>query len=177
MNAISLLLLIIAIAAVVGVMLLLRSRAVRRRTGLPAGSVVYSDTGAWRRCERPLFSHRHGLSGRPDYLVEVEGSIIPVEVKSGRRPVVPYRSHLLQLAAYCLLVEETRGQPPPYGLLCYSDGPVRVDYAPQLRAELLAVLEEMRRARLSGDASRSHHEPARCRRCGYRHVCDQRLAS
>lgn len=176
MDEVSFLSLIIAIAAVVGVLLLLRSRVVRRRTGLPAGSVVYSDTGTWRRCERPLFSRRYGLSGRPDYLVEVKGATIPVEVKSGRRPAVLYRSHLLQLAAYCLLVEETRGQPPPYGLLRYSDDTVRVDYTPRLRAELLAALEEIRRARMSGDVPRSHEEPARCRHCGYRHLCDQRLA-
>jgi len=168
---------IVAILAAIGVALLLRSRALRRQAGLPAGRVVYSDTGAWRRCERPLFSHRYRLSGRPDYLVEVEGAPIPVEVKSTRRPAALYRSHLMQLAAYCLLIEEAYGQAPPYGLLHYSDATVRVDYTPQLRAELLATLDEMRRARLSGDAPRSHDEPARCRRCGYRHACDQRLVS
>jgi len=110
-------------------------------------------------------------------MVEVEGAIIPVEVKSVRRPVAPYPSHLMQLAAYCLLIEETWGQPPPYGLLHYTDGTVRVDYTPQLRAELLATLKEMRRARTRGDVPRSHDQPARCRRCGYRHACAQRLTA
>ncbi|MBC8449367.1 MAG: CRISPR-associated protein Cas4 [Chloroflexi bacterium] len=169
--------LLIAALTAVGVVLLLRSRALRQESGLPSGQVVYSDTGAWQRCERPLFSQRYRLSGRPDYLVEAEGATIPVEVKSTRRPAVPYRSHVMQLAAYCLLIEETRGQAPPYGLLRYSDDTVRVDYAPQLRGELLVTLEDMRRAGVSGDASRSHDEPARCRRCGYRHACDQRLAA
>lgn len=168
--------LLIAVLVVVGVMLLLWSRRLRRKAGLPAGRVVYSDTGAWQRCERPLFSQRYRLSGRPDYLVEVKGATIPVEVKSTRRPPTPYRSHLMQLAAYCLLVEDTHGQSPPYGLLHYSDGTVRVDYTSQLRSELLATLDEMRRSRSRRDVSRSHDEPARCRRCSYRSSCDQRLA-
>jgi len=169
-------LLLIAALAAVGVVLLLRARALWRQSGLPAGRVAYSDTGAWRRCERPLVSQRYRLSGRPDYLVQVQGAPIPVEVKAARCPAVPYRAYVMQLAAYCLLIEETRGQAPPYGLLRYCDDTVRVDYTPQLRAELLAALEDMRRARVTGDASRSHDEPARCRRCGYRHACDQRLA-
>ncbi|MDH7487557.1 MAG: CRISPR-associated protein Cas4 [Anaerolineae bacterium] len=175
MNA-AFVLLFIAVLAAVGMLLLWRARALRRQSGLPAGRVAYSDTGAWQRCEHPLVSRRHRLSGRPDYLVQTESAVIPVEVKAISRPAVPYRAHVMQLATYCLLVEETRGQAPPYGLLHYSDDTVRVDYVPQLRAELLAVLEDMRRARVSGEASRSHDEPARCRRCAYRHACDQRLA-
>lgn len=173
---VTILLLLIAALAAVGVVLLLRAQTLRRESGLPAGRVAYSDTGAWQRCERPLVSRRYRLSGRPDYLVQVEGAIIPVEVKATSRPAIPYRAHVMQLAAYCLLIEETRGQAPPYGLLHYDDDTVRVDYVPQLRAELLAALEDMRRARVSGVASRSHDEPARCRRCAYRHACDQRLA-
>jgi len=177
MDALLLLLLFIAVLVALGVTLLLRSRALRRESGLPSGQVVYSDTGAWQRCERPLLSPRYRLSGRPDYLVQEEGSTIPVEVKAARQPAVPYHSHVMQLAAYCLLVEETHGQATPYGLLRYSDGTTRVDYTPQLRAELLAILEEMRRSRASGAASRTHDEPSRCRRCGYRHACDQSLAA
>ncbi|HUW13277.1 MAG TPA: CRISPR-associated protein Cas4 [Anaerolineae bacterium] len=169
------LLLLIALLAVAGVLLLLWSTRLRRKTGLPAGTVVYSDTGAWERCEVPLTSLRYGLTGRPDYLVLVKGATIPVEVKSSRRPVTPYRSHLMQLAAYCLLIEDTRGPRPPYGLLSYRDATLRVDYTDRLRAELLKTLSQMERVRKRGDAARSHDEPARCRSCGYSHACDERL--
>jgi hypothetical protein len=90
MNITSLLLLIAGFA-LLGVLLLVWSSRLRRRTGLPAGEVVYSDTGAWQRCESPMVSQRHGLTGRPDYLVHTKGATIPVEVKSSRRPATPYR--------------------------------------------------------------------------------------
>jgi hypothetical protein len=34
------------------VLLWLAARWLRRRSGLPAGQVIYSDTGAWRRNDR-----------------------------------------------------------------------------------------------------------------------------
>jgi len=91
----------------------LQARCLRRRIGLPPGCVLYSDTGAWKRSAEPLFSARQQLIGRPDYLVEESGHVIPIEVKSSRRPLICHSSHRLQLAAYCLLVEETYGRAPP----------------------------------------------------------------
>ena len=160
----------------VGLWLLVRSRAGRQRTGLPAGRVTYVDTGAWHRAERPLFSQRHRLTGRPDYLVQSPRGVIPVEVKSGHAPLHPYPAHVLQLAAYCLLVEEQEGQTPPYGILKYEDRAFEVDYSPALRARLLDSLEAMRRDLHADQVSRSHQEPGRCRGCGHRDRCDERLA-
>jgi len=37
------------------------------------------------------------------------------------------------------------------------------------------LLEEMRAAEARGGIARGHQEPWRCRACGYRDVCDQRL--
>jgi CRISPR-associated exonuclease Cas4 len=161
---------------IVAVILLLWAAAQRRHVGLPAGRVVYADTGAWDRCERPLFSSRYLLTGKPDYLVEERGQIIPVEVKSTAPPPQPYRSHVLQLAAYCLLIEEEFGQRPDHGLIHYQGRTFAVDYTPELRAELVEVLEEMRASLSVADVSRGHESVSRCRACGYREECDQRLA-
>jgi CRISPR-associated exonuclease Cas4 len=162
-----------------GIWLLIRARMAREETGLPAGRVTYKDSGAWDRCERPLFSHRHRLTGRPDYLVRRREGVIPVEVKSGASPQQPYPAHVLQLAAYCLLVEEQEGQAPPYGIVKYRDQAFEIDYTPALRGELLNTLGAMRRDLQARDAGhsvgRSHEEPGRCRGCGYRDHCDQRL--
>src|SRR5437870_13199963 len=84
------------------VALWLLARRGRRREGLPAGVVVYADTGVWQRNERPLYSQRYRLSGKPDYLVRDGRNIVPVEVKSGAAPDTPYLSHVMQLAADCL---------------------------------------------------------------------------
>jgi CRISPR-associated exonuclease Cas4 len=159
-----------------GLWLLIRAATTRQRAGLPVGRVTYVDTGAWGRCERPLFSNRYRLTGRPDYLVESGRDLIPVEVKSGRAPRQPYPAHILQLAAYCLLVEDQEGRPPSYGILKYDDQAFEVDYTPGLRAELIGTLEHLRRDLVARDVHRNHEETARCQGCGYRDRCEERLA-
>ncbi len=158
-----------------GVWLFIRAGTARRETGLPPGRVTYVDTGAWGRCERPLFSNRHRLTGRPDYLVRTGRTVIPVEVKLGAAPSQPYRSHILQLAAYCLLVEDQEGRPPPHGIIKYDDHAFEVDYGQGVRTELLAILDSLRRDLSARDVERDHNEPGRCQGCGYRDRCEQRL--
>jgi CRISPR-associated exonuclease Cas4 len=164
-------LLLLAAALVV---LWLASRQ-RRASGLPAGRVVYSDVDRWGAVEKPLYDPISGLTGKPDYLVEENGRLIPVEVKSGRAPSLPHDSHVYQLVAYCLLVERTTGKRPPYGLLRYRDQTFSIDYTPTLQRELETLLEAIRLQDRQGEADRSHQEPTRCARCGYRGICDQRL--
>jgi len=159
-----------------GLWLLIRAATTRWEAGMPASRVTYVDTGAWDRCEQPLFSSRYRLTGRPDYLVQSPDGLIPVEVKSGSAPEQPYSAHILQLAAYCLLVEEQEGRAPAYGILKYGDRAFEVDYTHALRAQLLLAVESIRRDLGSRDVARSHDEPARCRGCGHRQQCDQHLA-
>jgi len=147
----------------------------QRATGLPAARVRYDDSGAGRRLERPLVSHRHRLVGRPDYLLEDGPALVPVEVKPGRRSAVPYEGDVLQLAAYCLLVEEALGRRPPHGLLRYAERSWEVPFDEPLRRRLLATLAAMDRDRVAPDVHRSHDQPARCARCSQRGVCDERL--
>ncbi len=148
----------------------------RRRSGLPGGRVIYTDTRSWGTVEKPLFDRDLNLAGKPDYLVEKGKNIIPVEVKSSRRATGPYDSHIFQLAAYCLLVERTFGQRPPYGLLHYPDRTYAIDYTPTLEGALLDTLAEMRRCERRRDPDRSHEQPERCSHCGFRGTCDQRLS-
>lgn len=168
--------LLLALAATAGLAYLLwaRSRAEHRQTGLPEGDVVYADTEGWEEC-RPLYAPRWRLAGKPDYLVRVGDDTIPVEVKPGRRAARPYAGDVLQLAAYCLLVEEAEGRPPPHGLLCYGERTFRIPYDAALRDRLTSVLDAMRRGLRSDALPRTHDEPARCRYCGHRDVCDERL--
>jgi CRISPR-associated exonuclease Cas4 len=166
--AIGLALLMLALLAWVGGLRL------RRRTGLPWAPVLYQDTGG-SAPEKPLIARKIGLVGKPDYLLEQRGRIIPVEVKPGRRAARPYESDLMQLAAYCLLVEETTAAPPPYGLLRYAERTFRLDYTDQIRAEVLALLDEMRAALGDSDCARSHDDARRCAGCGFFEQCDEAL--
>ena len=149
--------------------------AMRRSTGLPWRRVAYRDTQAWRRMEQPLVARRYGLVGRPDYLIEVGRKLIPVEVKPTRRASEPYPSDLMQLAAYCLLVEETTGTRPPYGVLRYAQATFQAPFSDRLRDELIALRDEMRTADHKVRSGRSHRQPARCRGCGFVRQCDQAL--
>jgi CRISPR-associated exonuclease Cas4 len=159
---------------------LLLARRSRVSTGLPAGRLIYSDTTRWRPVEKPLFSQVHRLTGRPDYVMQQRRDSIPVEVKSGHAPPAgPYAAHILQLAAYCLLIEETFQRRPPYGIILYTDDADQsfaVDYTAALEDRLLSSIDDMREALAQGDAPRSHNQKARCYACGYRSGCEQSLA-
>ena len=166
-----------------------------RRAGLPAGALLYSDTGRpvgrlapteigrdGRKQEKPLVSETLRLIGRPDYLIEADGGVVPVEVKSTASPAGgrPYDSHLAQLAAYCLLVEDVLGARVPYGLVKYRDREVRVEYTPELRETALALMadmnEDMRASAEGREVHRSHDDRRRCAGCSLRDVCTESLA-
>lgn len=153
-----------------------QSNRQRRAAGLPGGRVIYTDTRGWSKLERPLFHAALGLTGKPDYLIEKDGQIIPVEVKSGRAPSAPYDSHIYQLASYCLLVEKTYNKRPPYGIIHYEGRDFAVDYTRELESSLLDLLAEMKRDERRKEVARSHEQVSRCKRCGFRDVCDQKIA-
>lgn len=152
-----------------------QSNRQRKEAGLPGGRIIYTDTRGWGKLERPLYNQSLGLTGKPDYLIQQNGQIIPVEVKSGRAPSAPYDSHIFQLAAYCLLVEKSYGKRPAYGIIHYTDRDFAVDYTPELESSLLDLLADIRRDEMKREVDRSHEQAARCARCGFKKVCDQSL--
>jgi len=160
---------------ILGAALLWNAARLRRRAGLPSGRVVYSDTRTWRECLEPLYAADVNLAGKPDYLVRKWRYTIPVEVKSSAPPAEPYRSHVLQLAAYCLLVDREYGVRPPYGMIHYPGRTFAVPYTPELEDELLDTIEWMREDLRTGRSGRNHDDPVRCRACGHAPHCDQRL--
>ncbi len=142
--------------------------------------MVYSDTRAWGPVEEPLYDPILGLAGKPDYLIDKGGMLIPVEVKSSRHPETPYDSHIYQLAAYCLLVQNVHGKRPPYGILHYSSGSnngrtYAIDYTSELESAVRGVLSEMRSQERRREVHRSHEQPARCKGCGYHSTCEESL--
>ena len=99
-----------------------------------------------------------------------------MEIKSGRAPQSPWPGHLLQLAAYCWLVEETYGIRPSHGILQYADHAYSVEYTAGLEEDLLDVLQEMRQDYQATNLDRTHNDARRCLSCGFREKCEQRLA-
>ncbi|MCJ7606923.1 MAG: CRISPR-associated protein Cas4 [Thermoplasmata archaeon] len=123
-------------------------------------------------------SESNGLSGRPDYVIRLDNegeTLIPVEEKKGRTPRGPLFSHIMQLAAYCLLIEETTGIAPPYGILKYPEQEHQIEYNEDMKKALLEKLAEMRRVKDAGQVHRNHNRPGKCRSCSRRSVCPERL--
>ncbi|MFQ5909450.1 MAG: PD-(D/E)XK nuclease family protein [Thermoplasmata archaeon] len=149
------------------------ARAKREAHEVREGDIEFIDD---ERIRPKMFeSGMHGLRGRPDYVV-LEGEYhIPVEIKTGRTPRGPLFSHILQTAAYCVLLEEEYGKPPPYGILKYGDVEHEIDFTPDLKRLVLSKLEDMREARRTGVAHRNHSRKMKCVRCSRRSVCPEKL--
>jgi len=136
----------------------------------PSGEVLAADDLPSRRLDGDLVSETFGLRGRPDELRRLPGGeIVPVEIKSARAPRSPWPSHRAQLWAYCLLVEETWGRSPPFGILVYRDGREWIlPWDRSARVHLENDLREMRR-----DAPAPIAPSVRkCRRCRWRAGCE-----
>ncbi len=158
---------VVALAGLVLTAWALRALA-QRRDDLARGRLVAVDAG------RPatLRAERYRIVGRPDELRRLAGGrLVPIEFK---RRTTPFRgpppSHVVQVRTYCLLIEETTGVAPPYGVLRYSDGEFRVRWDDRARSELLALRNELLRP-YEGRATPSG---ARCARCPWFGVCDAR---
>lgn len=138
------------------------------------GDLVYVDSTT----EKPkLFvSKKHGLSGRPDAVIMDGEHHIPVEIKTGRVPRGPLFSHILQVVAYCVLLEEEYGKAPPYGIIRYETTNYEIEYNEDQKRLLLGKLAEIRGAIAKGEAHRNHSRPGKCVHCSRRSVCPERLA-
>lgn len=157
--------------------LVLKARQWQEASRLPEGEIVFSDMGAWMRQRKPLFAPSLGLTGKPDYLIEQDdGVIIPVEVKSSPAPREPYYGHVMQLAAYCLLVQATYGLRPSHGIIQYRDKAFSVTFTPRMENDALELLDIMRMDAQAPDVDRDHDNWRRCAGCGHLRHCGQALA-
>jgi CRISPR-associated exonuclease Cas4 len=143
---------------------------VARHREAALGPLVAVDAGA----PMTMRSSRYRISGRPDLVRRLpDGRRVPIELKSRPAPPAgPRPSHRIQVAVYCLLLEESTGVAPPFGVVRYGDGvEFRVPWNASARSELLRVRAELDRP-YDGRATPS---VAKCARCGWRAVCDARV--
>jgi CRISPR-associated exonuclease Cas4 len=144
------------------------SRHERKALGIGTAVIVSADDS---ELVAPILrSARYGLVGRPDHLVRIGRTLIPVEQKPSAHRV--QSSHVLQVAAQCLLVYEVYGVRPPYGLLVLAGG-VReqIQFTPSLERRLLETMSQMRQLLNSGVDPGPRWVAQKCRRCGFRRTC------
>ncbi len=150
-----------------------RKAEIKRQEMHLKGNVLYVGND-----EAPIYrSERYCLSGKPDYVLQEGGELVPVEMKSGRMPKGPLFSHILQVAAYCLLLsEDKRGKRVSRGILKYGDVEHEIEFSPECWSNCSWRSWERCGALWprSGDVHRNHSRPGKCRSCSRRELCPER---
>jgi CRISPR-associated exonuclease Cas4 len=162
--------LLLLLAGCVAVYLVLRGRTRSERRSLGVSDSVIVGADSSRRSMPTLRSRRYGLSGRPDHLVRDGSMLIPVEHKPSATRL--RESHVLQVAAECLLVQETYKRRPAYGVVVLAGGVShRVPFTDELEQRLLRNMAEMREYVRTGKAPGPRWVLAKCRACGFQETC------
>lgn len=172
-------LLLLILAGILGVLLwnerrwqrsrLLRER--KRTLGLPEGELIYEDADGEGDL---LSSSTYPLVGKPDYVVRLpDGRPVPIELKlSTRDATAPYPNHQVQIAAYCLILEDYFPQTPPtHGILRYADCEFTIEYTPALRRKVVRLLNQMSLCSEQEPPPLANQRAAKCRVCVFQPVC------
>ncbi len=136
------------------------------------GEIQYSDGGDSILLE----DLETGLRGRPDQITRIGNDLIPVELKTGKIPKKPHKSHRFQILAYLHLIESMTGSPPPFGFLRYGTESVfSIDWNAKEKANLFSVIKEIQQVTVQGGAKRDHNRPGKCESCSRKEGCPDRL--
>ena len=141
-----------------------------RALGLPEGELVYEDADGEGES---LSSSAYPLVGKPDYVVQLpDGRPVPIELKLGvQDATIPYSNHSLQVAAYCLILEDYFVQAPTHGILRYADREFTIEYTPALRKRVIKLLGEMEHCSEKQPPPLARQRPAKCRMCVFQPIC------
>ena len=184
----------LAIVTLVLTSCMLRERRLQVVGEIPAGyEVLAADLGhgasMGARGALLLRDDEWGIVGKVDLLLRTSdgATVIPVEYKptwAGYAPGTARPSHILQLATAMLLCQADGrvDRAPREGWIRYIDaagqlvpgGEVHVENTPMLRERVIALVQRMRRAIVTGaELHREHRSPAKCRRCGLQAACEE----
>jgi len=169
---------LLLVAFALGILLLNERRYQRQRLiaerhralGLPKGQLVYEDADGQGE---PLSSSAYPLVGKPDYIVQApDGCPVPVELKLNvLDATVPFSNHVVQVGAYCLILEDYFDQAPTHGILRYADREFTIDYTPTLRKKVIKLLSEMERCSEQQPPPLARQRVAKCRACAFQPTC------
>jgi len=138
------------------------------------GKIIYEDL---YEVNQKMKSNILALCGKPDYILQKKRKLhIPVEVKTGIH-TKPRKHHIIQLLAYCQLVEESYQHKVPYGLLIYHDTKCRfkIPFNHKNRKLLISIIETMKTQIKKGTILRNHKSINKCISCSMNEYCTQKL--
>src|SRR5437588_5897583 len=169
---------LLLVALALGILVLNERRYERQRLiterhralGLPEGELVYEDADGQGE---PLSSSAYPLVGKPDYIVQArDGRPVPVELKLNvHDATVPFSNHIVQVGAYCLILEDYFEQAPTHGILRYADREFTIDYTPALRKKVIKLLSAMERCSEQQLPPLARQRVAKCRACAFQPTC------
>ena len=122
-----------------------------------------------------IISEKYELRGKPDYIIRVGDDYIPVEEKTTERNA-PHLPHVIQLTAYCMLIEDKYGKSPPYGIIRYKNVQFKVPYELRWKEMVLELKKKMEDDLKRGEAHRNHYNIKKCKNCVRKEFCPERLA-
>lgn len=142
----------------------------QRDLSLPEGELVYEDADGQGEV---LSSSEYPLAGKPDYIVQLaDGRPVPIELKLNvHDATAPYSNHQMQVAAYCLILEDYFTQPPTHGVLRYADREFTVEYTPATRRKVIRLLGQMALCSEQEPPPLARQRVAKCRVCTFQAVC------
>ena len=136
------------------------------------GKITYNDLIA---PAKPLFSKKYMIAGKPDYIIKNNSRYIPVEFKSGNHSY-PMKNHVLQLAAYCQLIEDNYNDFVPFGVLVYNNNSdFKIPFDPKTRYELENTVKKMRYILRTENISLNHSDSNKCKTCSMKNNCNIKI--
>lgn len=172
MNRESFLLLALGLAFLLFLLCLWLKRLKRDQTKIVSQDLTSKNKLLSVKKSETYYSKKYGIAGRPDEVKEECGEWIPYEFKSSVYKGRVYPAHIMQLAAYCLLIEDTKGYKPSYGIIEYQNHREPIYYTKELRANLLTQIKKIRNENPEEkDLPPVCEDTRKCRHCGYAWYC------
>jgi len=121
-----------------------------------------------------IVSTKYGIRGKPDYIIKLEEDYIPIEEKTADLDTPPF-PHVIQLTAYCMLIEDKYGKAPPYGIIRYKNYKFKIPYEKRWKDMVISFREKMIEDLKRGKAHRNHFNKNKCKSCIRKEYCNERL--
>ncbi len=148
--------LLAAILLFIGILFLYFLQKQKKNFGVLNSERFYTDSD--KSPGKVLYSKTIPLVGKPDYIIRQNNYFIPVELKTSKTPRTPYENHIMQLMAYCYLVEETYHIPPPGGFLKYPEKEFYIPYTTQAKEGIRATVKEILQKKKINKENHCNHQ-------------------
>ena len=151
----------------------IKSNKIKSENQILDGEIIYSDLN---EPEKPLISNKYKIIGKPDYVIKNKGRYIPVEIKTGNHKTLK-NNHIIQLAAYCQILEDHYKTFTASGIIFYKDTAKKynINYDPKLRFELTSLINEIRQIQKTKKIKRNHYDIKKCINCSFRKYCKEKI--